>query len=78
MQDQGDLPLIDTEDKVDRECSECRLLHNYFQITLCLSNLMLTGSATPYLHNGIISADDDDATNFEVGQQFGCIHLKYQ
>ena len=39
-----------------------------FQITLCLSNLMLTGSATPYLHNGIMSADDDDATNFEVKQ----------
>ena len=32
-----------------------------------LSNLMLTGVATPYLHNGIMSADADDATNFEVG-----------
>jgi len=51
MQDQADQPLIDTEDK----------------ITLCLSNLMMTGSATPYLHNGIMSADDDDATNFEFG-----------
>ena len=67
MQDQGDLPLIDTEDKV-----ELVVLRQYylsvstFQITLCLSNLMLTGSATPYLHNGIMSADDDDATNFEV------------
>ena len=27
---------------------------------------MLTGSAVPYLHNGIMSADVDDATNFEV------------
>ena len=50
MQDQADMPLIDTEDK----------------ITACLSNLMLTGAATPYLHNGIMSADNEDATNFEV------------
>ena len=50
MQDQADMPLIDTEDK----------------ITFCLSNMMLTGSATPYLHNGIMSADEEDATNFEV------------
>ena len=50
MQDLADMPLIDTEDK----------------ITACLSNLMLTGSATPYLHNGIMSADNEDATNFEV------------
>lgn len=28
---------------------------------------MLTGVATPYLHNGIMSADEEDATNFEVG-----------
>ena len=54
MQDQGDTPLIDTEDK----------------IAFCLSNLMLTGSAVPYLHNGIMSADVDDATNFEVSFQF--------
>ena len=47
------MPLIDTEDK----------------ITACLSNLMLTGSATPYLHNGIMSADNEDATNFEVTSQ---------
>jgi len=51
MQDQGDMPLIDTEDK----------------ISLCLSNLMLTGSAVPFLHNGIMSADVNDATNFEYG-----------
>lgn len=51
MQDQADMPLIDTEDK----------------ITACLSNLMLTGAATPYLHNGIMSADNEDATNFEFG-----------
>ena len=29
---------------------------------------MLTGSPTPYLHNGIMSADDNDATNFEFGE----------
>jgi hypothetical protein len=28
---------------------------------------MLTGCGTPYLHNGIMSADEEDATNFEVG-----------
>ena len=50
MQDQADTPLIDTEDK----------------ISFCLSNLMLTGTAVPYLHNGIMSADENDATNFEV------------
>jgi hypothetical protein len=27
---------------------------------------MLTGCGTPYLHNGIMSADEEDATNFEV------------
>ena len=27
---------------------------------------MMTGSATPYMHNGIKSADEEDATNFEV------------
>ena len=27
---------------------------------------MLTGTAVPYLHNGIMSADENDATNFEV------------
>ena len=37
-----------------------------YQISICLSNLMLTGSAVPYLHNGIMSADVNDATNFEV------------
>ena len=27
---------------------------------------MLTGVGTPYLHNGIMTADTDDATNIEV------------
>ena len=60
MQDQADMPLIDTEDK----------------ITFCLSNLMLTGTATPYLHNGIMSADLEDATNFEVRKYFTYFTLK--
>ncbi|XP_023337706.1 inactive ubiquitin carboxyl-terminal hydrolase MINDY-4B isoform X2 [Eurytemora carolleeae] len=34
-------------------------------ILLGLSNLMLTGVGTPYLHNGIMTADTDDATNIE-------------
>ena len=31
---------------------------------------MLTGTAVPYLHNGIMSADENDATNFEVTLPF--------
>ena len=34
---------------------------------MCLSNLILTGCAVPFLHNGIMSADENDATNFEYG-----------
>ena len=37
MQDQADLPLVEVEDR----------------ITTCLSNLMLTGVATPYLYVSI-------------------------
>ena len=33
------------------------LVHTDEQISHCLSNLMLTGVATPYCHNGVISAD---------------------
>ena len=29
---------------------------------------MLTGTAVPYLHNGIMSADMEDATNFDYGE----------
>ena len=49
-----------------KDCSFKRAYYSNVQISLCLSNLMLTGSAVPYLHNGIMSADENDATNFEV------------
>ena len=29
-------------------------------VNLCLANLILTGNATPFLHNGIISAKSHD------------------
>ena len=43
-------PLVDIEDK----------------ITVCLSNLMLTGQATPYIHNGILSTNQEDAADYQV------------
>ena len=39
-----------------------------FQITLCLSNLMLTGNATPFLHNGITNVDYNEENNFDYGE----------
>ena len=36
---------------------------------------MLTGSAVPYLHNGIMSADMEDATNFDYGE--GKVRCEY-
>ena len=40
----------------------------WFQITLCLSNLMLTGSATPFLHNGILPCLYTEESNFDFGE----------
>ena len=31
--------------------------------SLCLTNLVLTGTATPFLHNGIIPPGPDDTSN---------------
>ena len=45
-------PLVDIEDK----------------ITVCLSNLMLTGQATPYIHNGILSTNQEDAADYQVSE----------
>ena len=39
-----------------------------------LCTLVLTGVATPFLHNGIMSYDAEDATNFEVKQSKGRVH----
>ena len=33
-------------------------LMNSVQMSLCLSNLLLTGNATPYLHNGTLQIED--------------------
>ena len=53
-------PFIDIEDKVSP----------------CLSKLMITGSATPYLHNGIISGDTEDCSQFEVILNYAKTTLK--
>jgi len=53
MQGQGHLPLVMMED----------------EITLCLSNLMLTGTATPYLHNGSVTQDGNEYGDGLVGIQ---------
>jgi len=52
MQDKHDMPLITADDT----------------ITMCLANLMMTGSATPYLHNGIMEPGDGDDPNFDYGE----------
>ena len=33
---------------------------------MCLANLMMSGSATPYLHNGIMDPGEGDDPNFDV------------
>ena len=37
------------------------------QISLCLSNLMLTGVATPYCHNGLMEVHTTADQKFDVG-----------
>ena len=37
------------------------------QISLCLSNLMLTGVATPYCHNGLMEVPTTADQQFDVG-----------
>jgi hypothetical protein len=52
MQDKADTPLVETVG----ECS------------LCLFNMVIFGVATPYLHNGVLSIEDE---NGEVGFRAG-------
>ena len=55
MQDKHDMPLITADDTVGFFLSRDKFFHLlvfFFQITMCLANLMMTGSATPFLHNG--------------------------
>jgi hypothetical protein len=44
MQDKADMPLVDTVG----ECS------------LSLFNMVIFGVATPYLHNGVLSIEDEN------------------
>ena len=64
MQDQLEQPLIDKEDKVTYKGTSKNEVKTIPQITFCLSNLMLTGTATPYLHNGVMPANNME--NFDV------------
>ena len=38
---------------------QCSLVYTDEQISYCLSNLMLTGVATPYCHNGVAAANNE-------------------
>lgn len=67
MQDQGDQPLIDSEDKVTFDFMLFYPKVFTFKITFCLSNLMLSGNATPYLHNGIVTVDYNEESNYDFG-----------
>ena len=51
MQDQSHLPLFETDGKVNA-CTFQHFSVVLLQMSFCLSNLMLTGCATPYLQNG--------------------------
>lgn len=39
--------------------SESTIISISLKMSLCLSNLLLTGSATPFLHNGVTENDAD-------------------
>ena len=69
MQDKHDMPLITADDTVEDIVEEKSTYSHPLQITLCLANLMMTGSATPYLHNGIMDPGEGDDPNFDVSLQ---------
>ena len=68
MQDKHDMPLITADDTVAFFFFNSKYFSSseLSQITMCLANLMMTGSATPYLHNGIMDPGDGDDPNFDV------------
>lgn len=56
--------LREAEEDLQQERDSPLVRQDDASITFCLSNLMITGSCTPYLHNGIMDAS-------EVGGAFG-------
>lgn len=42
--------------------------------SICLVTLLITGRATPYLHNGVVYVGDED---HYVGLSFDCLFSKY-
>ena len=67
MQDKHDMPLITADDTVAFSFYKSKNFSvEILQITMCLANLMMSGSATPYLHNGIMDPGEGDDPNFDV------------
>ena len=56
--------LREAEEDLQQEIDSPLVRQDDASITFCLSNLMITGSCSPYLHNGIMDAS-------EVGGAFG-------
>jgi hypothetical protein len=57
----------------------CCTVATHAQITFVLSNLMLTGLATPFLHNGIITAEapEEGSEDFQVNSESFHSQWKY-
>lgn len=60
-------------------CAVCTVA-THAQITFVLSNLMLTGLATPFLHNGIITAEapEEGSEDFQVNSESFHSQWKYR
>ena len=57
-----------TRFELQKKYKTVQKIEQLLQITLCLSNLMLTGNATPFLHNGIMNVDYNEENNFDYGE----------
>ena len=57
-----------TRFELQKKYKTVQKIKQLLQITLCLSNLMLTGNATPFLHNGIMNVDYNEENNFDYGE----------
>ena len=68
MQNEHMNALIDTEDWVSRTQERLLMTPCRPQITTPLFLLMLSGQASPFLHNGIMEPEDSD---FEGGWNWG-------
>ena len=53
------------------------LLYRHFQISLCLSNAMLTGYATPYLFNGTKEPEYSDFDECYTDEKVGILDRNY-